>query len=164
MRTAFLFSERSTCARIKAGAVIADGGHILSVGYNGNASGKVHCYDFFYNEYQDSDAIETISFAEYTKLESFKERHREWSAEHELHAEANAIIWAARRGIQIENADIYTTWSPCLSCTKNILQAGIYRVFYSNLYDRPEGLKSLEILKSNNVEVIQMKVEGIDVS
>jgi len=132
------------------------GGHILSVGYNGNASGKVHCYDFFYNEYQDSDAVETISFVEYTKLDSFKEKHKVWSSEHELHAEANAIIWAARRGIRIEGSDIYTTYSPCLSCTKNILQAGIKRVFYSNLYDRPEGLLSLEVLKSNLIEVIKI--------
>ena len=159
METALLYATRSTCARIKAGAVIALGGHIISVGYNGNASGKVHCDDHFYDYYLKNvvESKKFGNFEDYTLSEDFKVIHKEWSNVHELHAEMNAIIWAARRGIAVENSDIYTTYSPCLFCTKAILQAGIKRVFYNKIYDRPEGLESLKVLKENGIFVEQIR-------
>lgn len=99
------------------------------------------------------------TYNEFAKSQEFKDLHREWSIDHELHAEMNAIIYASRAGIPIEGANIYTTYSPCIFCTKAIIHAGIKKVFYHTLYDRPEGMRSLEILKENNIEVTQLDPE-----
>jgi dCMP deaminase len=162
MKTALLYAERSTCIRIKAGAVISLGGHIISVGYNGNTPGKEHCIEHFEKEYEDLKKMGVVLASTWEQfLQSdwlLKNRHHEWALKYELHAEMNAIIWAARRGIAVEGADIYTTYSPCLFCTKAILQSGIKRVYYNQLYDKPEGQKSLEVLEENGIFVQQIKI------
>ena len=75
------------------GAVIVKDGRILSTGYNGTPSGYINCCDYWDNKY--------------TK------EHHEWSKLYEIHAEMNAIIWAAREGISIKDATIYVTLEPC---------------------------------------------------
>lgn len=165
MSCALKFAERSTCARIKAGAVIALDNHIISTGYNGNASGQEHCWDKFNTEWLIGHSHEyDISelgqgFEEYITTEEFKNKHREWAIEHELHAEMNSIIWAARRGISVYGGTIYTTYSPCLFCTKSLIHAGIKRVVYNKLYDRPEGISSIEILKENKIKVEELELK-----
>jgi len=161
MGCALDFAERSTCQRIKAGAVIAVEGHIVSTGYNGNAPGKEHCCDYFENLYYKEPALahSLPTYEDYLQSETFKKVHHEWALSYELHAEMNAIIYAAKRGIEINGADIYTTYSPCIFCTKAIIQAGIKKVYYHTLYERKEGLESLEILKNNNIKLFQIKLE-----
>jgi dCMP deaminase len=154
MRAAMLFAERSTCVRIQTGAVIAIDNRIVSTGYNGNAPGHEHCYEHFRNIWAQKHF--SLTWEEYVQSETFKEEHREWSLVHELHGEANAIIYAAKKGTRIEGGTLYTTYSPCLSCMKSIISAGIVKVFYHTLYDRPEGRESLEILKENDIEVFQI--------
>jgi dCMP deaminase len=99
------------------------------------------------------------TFEEYLQSDTFKQGHHNFALANELHAEMNAIIWAARRGIEIAGADIYTTYSPCIFCTKAIIQAGIKRVFYNVLYDRPEGQESLNTLLENNIVCQILKVK-----
>jgi dCMP deaminase len=66
----------------------------------------------------------------------------------EVHAEANAIAWAARRGISTEGATLYTTMVPCIECAKLIIQAGIKQVYTldktATAEDFPPGLALLE--------------------
>lgn len=108
---AFEFAKRSTCTRLGVGSVIADArGVILSSGFNGAVAGMPHC------NHDDDEPCKTS-----------------------LHAEANAIIWAARRGIAIEGQIIYCTHEPCYECSKLIAQAGIAEVHYSNGYERNSG-------------------------
>ena len=156
MRAAMLFAERSTCVRIQTGAVIAINNRIVSTGYNGNAPGHEHCYEHFKKAWAERHF--PPSWEEYLDSTIFREEHRKWSLIHELHGEANAIIYAARKGIRIEGGSIYTTYSPCLSCTKSIISAGITKMSYNILYDRPEGLESLKILKENDIEVFQIEL------
>lgn len=158
MQCALNFAERSTCQRVKAGAVIAVENHIVSTGYNGNAPGKEHCCDHWRSVYDREPALQYSlpTYEEYLKSDGFKQGHRNWAQKYELHAEMNAIIYAARRGIEIEGADIYTTFSPCLFCAKAIIHAGIKRVFYHELYDRPEGHDALEVLKENSIFIKQI--------
>ena len=160
MRCALAFAERSTCQRVKAGAVIALDNHIISTGYNGNAPGKEHCSDHFKNIYEKESALRYLfpTYEDYLKSDVFKDSHHNWATVNELHAEMNAIIYAARRGIEIAGSDIYTTYSPCIFCTKAIIQAGIKRVFYNILYDRPEGNQSIETLIENNIVCQQLKI------
>ncbi|MCK5535519.1 MAG: hypothetical protein KAI79_01765, partial [Bacteroidales bacterium] len=73
-----------------------------------------------------------------------------------LHAEANAILWAARKGYALEGATLYATFSPCVECSKLIAQAGIKRVVFSQYFRTREGL---DFLKACNIEVTQLTQE-----
>lgn len=159
MQAALLFSQRSTCVRVKAGTVISVDNHIVSTGYNGSGPGQEHCIDHFEKKFKRRGLYSSKEdeFNEWIKSESFKAEHREWHLKHEMHGEANAIIFAARRGVQIEGGTLYTTISPCLFCAKSIIAAGLKRVVYYDLYDREEGKDSLTLLKDNKIEIEQLK-------
>jgi dCMP deaminase len=124
-----VYERRSTCARIRVACTITKNGRSIVSGWNGVLAGSKHCCDHFPNY----DPV-TMDAA-----------HRQFSIENELHAEANAIGFAARHGIAVEGADLYVTYSPCLDCAKLISAAGIKQVFYKHRYDRtPEGILYLE--------------------
>lgn len=156
MKTALLFAQRSTCTRVKAGSVIVVDRHIVSTGYNGNAPGQVHCIDYFKKQHKKLKT--SLSFEDWTKTDEFKQSHHDWAIENELHGEMNALLFCSRKSISVEGGDIYTTYSPCIFCTKAIIQAGIKRVYYHTLYDRPEGHRSLEVLRQNKIHVEQVKI------
>jgi dCMP deaminase len=164
MLSALNFARRSTCCRVKAGAVIALDNHIISTGYNGNAPGHEHCESRFKNIwYKERTKLWEKGikgeFEDWIKTDDFKDLHRGWAIKHEFHGEMNSIIWAARRGISVYGGTIYTTYSPCLFCTKAIIHAGLKRVVYNKLYDRPEGHDSIEILKENDIDVYKIEVK-----
>ncbi len=102
-------AARATCDRKHVGAVIVKDKNILATGYNGSISGMPHC-DEMGHMIENDHCVATI------------------------HAEANAILQAAKHGTSIDGADIYITASPCWSCFKLIANAGIRRVFYGELY------------------------------
>jgi dCMP deaminase len=108
LSVAKIYAQRSTCLRRKVGAVIGDGGRVLSTGYVGSPSNAPHCTPD--NCTPAAPCLRTI------------------------HAEANSIAWAARKGISIEGATLYTTVSPCISCAQAIAAAGIGRVIYIEEY------------------------------
>ena len=132
-------ASASKCVSKSVGAVIVKDGRILSTGYNGTPPGYTNCNDYWDNKY--------------TK------EHHEWSKTYEIHAEMNAIIWAARKGISIEGATIYVTLEPCNHygktppCTEKILQVGISQVICGIRDPNPIAKGGLEILKSKGVEV-----------
>ena len=102
-------ATRSTCNRKAVGAVIVRGKTILSTGYNGSIKGADHCDDAGH-EMENDHCVRTI------------------------HAEANAIVQAARHGIRIENSEIYVTASPCYDCFKIIANAGINKIYFGEFY------------------------------
>jgi len=108
-------STRSTCDRKFVGAVIVRDKMILSTGYNGSIRGLPHC-DEVGHEMENGHCVRTV------------------------HAEANAIVQAAKNGVGIDGADIYVTASPCYNCFKLIANSGIKRIFYGELY-RDERIK-----------------------
>lgn len=108
-------STRSTCDRKHVGAVIVRGKTILSTGYNGSLRGLPHC-DEVGHEMENEHCVRTI------------------------HAEANAIVQAARHGVQIEGSEIYVTASPCYDCFKMIANVGIGAIYYAQFY-RDERIK-----------------------
>lgn len=112
MEIAKQVSTRSTCARKNVGAVIVKDKQILSTGYNGSISGLDHCDDAGHL-IEDGHCIRTV------------------------HAEANAIIQAAKHGIAIDGSYIYVNASPCFSCFKMIANAGIKHIFYNEFYREP---------------------------
>lgn len=133
------YAEHSSCAKYHVGAVITRDRRIISTGYNGVPGGQKHCSELFKN----------INF----KLDKIKsEEHHIWSLKNEIHAEVNAIGYAAKNEVLTNNATIYVTLQPCLNCSKAIVAAGIKRVVYKEAYTRePE---SIAFLQSAGVEVV----------
>ena len=114
-------ATRSTCNRKHVGAVIVREKTILSTGYNGSIKGLPHC-DEVGCEMVDGHCVRTT------------------------HAEANAIVQAAKNGIQINQSEIYVTASPCYECFKLIANAGINVIYYDEFYrDKRIIEKSKEI-------------------
>lgn len=124
-------STASKCVSKQVGAVIVKDGRILSTGYNGTPAGFTNCSEHWRGEYTDE--------------------HHEWSKTYEIHAEMNAIIWAARRGISIEGATIYVTLEPCADCSKNIIASGIKRIVYEKAYEHNHSEIISKFIKDNGV-------------
>lgn len=119
-------SARGTCERASVGAVIAQDGRIVSTGYVGSPSGLPHCTDVGCLPGPSGGCDRTV------------------------HAEANAIAFAARYGIATDGATLYCTHSPCRSCAKSIINAGIVRVVYEHEYRLGEGK---DLLRLAGIEV-----------
>lgn len=117
MSMAGIASMRSTCSRAGVGVVIARDGRVLSTGYNGAPAGMPHC-----------DHIHDLANG----------------CQNAVHAEANAIAYAARYGMKLEGAELFTTFSPCLPCAQIIINTGIIRVVYQIQYRLTHGIDLLE--------------------
>ncbi|WP_458700333.1 deoxycytidylate deaminase [Sulfurospirillum sp. 1307] len=130
-------ARASKCVSKQVGAVIVKDGRILSTGYNGTPSGYVNCCDYWDGKYTNE--------------------HHEWSKTYEIHAEMNAIIWAAREGISIKGATIYVTLEPCSDCSKNIIASGIKRIVYDKSYEHTNSKIVTKFIKDNGVIIEQIK-------
>lgn len=108
MGVAQMISTRGTCNRLQVGAVVSRDGRVLATGYNGPPSGLSHC-DHPAGDYEQA-IVRPCTDA--------------------VHAEANVIAFAARYGTAVEGADAYVTHSPCTSCAKLLINAGLSQVFY----------------------------------
>lgn len=126
----------SKCVSKQVGAVIVKDGRVLSTGYNGTPTGYQNCCDYWQGNY--------------TK------EHHEWSKTYEIHAEMNAIIWAARKGIPIEGATIYVTLEPCSECSKNLIASGIKRIVYEKAYEHTNSEVISKFIKDNGVVIEQI--------
>ncbi len=132
MDIARLVARRSTCLRRQVGAVLVKEKHILATGYNGTPSGITHC-------------AEVGCLRQQLGVPS-GERHELCRG---LHAEQNAIIQAAKHGVNIAGSTLYCTNSPCVICSKMIINAGVRKIVYLEGY--PDNL-SLEMLKEAGIE------------
>jgi dCMP deaminase len=128
MNIAHQVATRSTCTRKHVGAVVVRDKTILSTGYNGSIRGLPHCDDGGCMM-EDGHCVATV------------------------HAEANAILQAAKNGVRIEDSEIYTTASPCWGCFKLIANTGIRRIYYGEFY-RDE--RSLEIAALARIELVSL--------
>lgn len=133
MEMARLLAQRSTCTRRQVGALAAIEGRVLATGYNGVPSGQTHCIDRGYCV-TESDG----------------------GCQDSVHAEANLVAFAAKHGIALRGATVYTTCAPCIDCAKLLINAGIAQVVYGESYRDPRGLALLE---SSGV-VVQWYTDG----
>lgn len=129
MAIAVQVATRATCDRKHVGAVLARDRSILATGYNGSIRGLPHC-DEVGHMMEDGHCTRTI------------------------HAEANAIVQAARNGVRIDGAAIYVTASPCWGCFKMIANSGVMRVAYGEFY-RDE--KIFDVAKTLGIELVHVK-------
>ena len=116
LEMARIWAQNSYCKRRQVGALIVQGKMIISDGYNGTPAG-------FENNCEDEN---------------------DKTKPYVLHAEANAITKVAKSNNSSENATLYVTTSPCLECSKLIIQSGIKRVVFCDRYHNEDGLRLLE--------------------
>ncbi len=128
LRMARIWSENSYCRRRKVGAILVKDKMIISDGFNGTPSG-------FPNICESEDDV-TFPYV--------------------LHAEANAITKVARSNNSSEGSTLYVSTSPCMECSKLIIQAGIVRVVFSDLYRITDGI---DLLKKAGIEVEHMPLD-----
>lgn len=128
LRMARIWSENSYAIRRQVGCLIVKDRMIISDGYNGTPSG-------FENICEDENGV---------------------TKPYVLHAEANAITKIARSNNNADGATLYVTDSPCIECSKLIIQAGIKRVVYSREYRLTDGV---DLLKRAGIEVERMTIE-----
>ena len=125
LRMATIWAENSYCTRRQVGAIIVKNQMIISDGYNGTPSG-------FENICEDDDNL---------------------TKPYVLHAEANAITKVSKSNNSSDGATLYVTTSPCMECSKLIIQAGIKRVVFDEKYKNTDGL---DILKRAGVEMLNL--------
>ena len=130
LRMAMIWAENSYCVRRQVGALLVKNKMIISDGYNGTPSG-------FENNCEDEN---------------------DKTKPYVLHAEANAITKVAKSNNSSEGATLYVTSSPCLECSKLIIQAGILRVVFSEPYHMNDGV---ELLERAGIEVIKVNIEEL---
>ena len=134
LRISKMFSEFSTCLSRKVGCIIAsEAGHIISTGYNGTPRGTRNC-----NE------------GGCPRCNSFSKGGTDLGECLCSHGEENAITQAAYHGVRVPGGIIYTTFSPCLMCTKMIINAGLDEVVYNAAY--PLGDISIDLLTEAGVK------------
>ncbi|AEO97139.1 deoxycytidylate deaminase [Salmonella phage vB_SenM-AKM_NP4] len=166
LQIAYLVSQESKCCSWKVGAVIEKNGRIISTGYNGSPAGGVNCCDHA----DDQGWLITEKWSGLRQDEwkptrvglSSKHRaaHSAWSKVNEIHAELNAILFAARNGSSIEGATMYVTLSPCPDCAKAIAQSGIKTLVYCETYDKNEpGWDN--ILRAAGIEVFNVPKKSL---
>ena len=124
-------ASRSTCDRKHVGAVIVRDKTILSTGYNGSIRGMPHC-DEAGHLMENDHCVATI------------------------HAEANAVLQAAKNGVMIDKGEIYITASPCWTCFKMLANAGIKKICYGEFY-RDERI--FDVAKKLGIELKHIKVD-----
>ena len=139
MSIARVVATRSNCVKRKVGAVIALDRRIISTGYNGTPRGTVNC--------NEGGCPRCNAFAEGgTRLDECLCSH----------GEENSITQAAYHGVSVRGGTIHTTFSPCLTCTKMIINAGLAEVVYNASY--PLGETSLDLLREAGVKVRQIEL------
>jgi len=127
LEMAQIWAKNSYCIRRQVGALIVKGKMIISDGYNGTPSG-----------------FENICEDEHEKTKPYV-----------LHAEANAITKVAKSNNSSDGSTLYVTTSPCMECSKLIIQSGIKRVVFCDKYHNVDGLRLLE---RANIEIQHLKI------
>jgi dCMP deaminase len=138
MNLALDLAKRSHCVKAQVGAVLTKDTRIISIGYNGPPAGTHNCDEEFPVDGCPRDTKGSCSLA--------------------LHAEENAILYAAKNGSQLEGTTLYCTLSPCISCARLIFQSGIKKVYYHASYAQYKGLpvdEGVAFLIKFGIETVQ---------
>ena len=120
MELAVNLARKSHCVKMKVGAVLAKDTRIVSLGYNGPPAGTHNCDE----EWPEQGC----------------ERDRKGSCSLALHAEENAILYAAKNKVDLNDSVLYITLSPCLPCARTIFSTGIKKVYYLHSYAEYKGI------------------------
>lgn len=138
MTLAVIASSRSTCLRGCVGAVLVKDNRVLSTGYNGSPAGQPHCLDVgCLEDERGKGCLRTV------------------------HAEGNAVAWAARHGISLAGCTCYlSSYTPCLACANLLVQVGCVKVVYRTVY---RDDRALGVLQGAGVELVEFQGRLVNV-
>lgn len=131
MQIAELVATRATCDRLHVGAILVRDRMIISTGYNGSPRGTDHC-DKVGHYLVNSHCVRTV------------------------HAEVNVVIQAAYHGISTKGTILYTRYFPCENCVKVLINAGIEKIVYRELYKNIDQPFAKKLLKQANVKLVKL--------
>jgi len=149
MRAAHLFAERSTCNRGHVGAVLVANRRIIAHGYNGAPPGMPHCTDV---------GCECVTVEVHPHGPEDLGVVEGWveGCQRTVHAEANAIAYAAKAGVETEGSYMFCTHSPCRKCMELAACAGVVEI----IYDKPYRATPFELAPSMGIIIVGR--EGLD--
>ncbi len=145
MQLAEQLALRSHCVKMKVGAVLTKDTRIISLGYNGPPAGTHNCDE----EWPETGCL----------------RDSKGSCSLALHAEQNAILYAARNKVDMESTTLYVTLAPCIACARVIYSIGIKKLIYKNSYAEYKGIgteEGVEFLKKFGIEVLKYEQPAMD--
>lgn len=131
LQICMVMAQRGSCRRAQVACVITRDNRILSTGYNGPAKDQPHCSD------KNCDLTKSCKRA--------------------IHAETNAIAFAAKYGISLNGSTMYCLYSPCLSCAQLIVPTGVIKVIYNKTYHTDDGAGK-EFLESSGIILEQIEI------
>lgn len=129
-------AKRATCDRGRGGCVIARDRQVLVTGYVGSPKGLPHCDEVGHQ----------------MKTVTHEDGHQSQHCMRTIHMELNAICQAAKLGVSIDGATLYIKYTPCATCAKVLINAGIKRVVCEKRYHA--GAETEEILKHVGIELV----------
>jgi dCMP deaminase len=141
MGIAMAVRKRANCLASRVGALVVVEGRVVSTGYNGTPQGLTNCLDNGCPRCARPDKFKPGTSYDICLC---------------VHAEQNALLAAARFGITLQGGSVYTTLQPCFGCAKEMLQAGIKKVFYLHPWAHPD-----ETLKDDYDKILRHFPEGI---
>jgi len=149
LRIAREISKLSNCVSHKVGCVLVKDGRIVSMGYNGTPAGYINCDEKFGHLLWDGELPE-----------KHRSEHHRFSMAHEIHAEKNAMLFAAKNGIAIDGCTCYCTLQPCGMCIKEMCQVNVRRVVFIQEYDLRDGVDDElnEMARQAGIELEQIDV------
>src|SRR5699024_2139758 len=124
------------CTRLKVGAIIVKDNRLIASGYNGSVSDGIHCTDEGCLEV-DGHCVRTV------------------------HAEANALLQCAKFGVSTNDTVIYVTHFPCLHCTKQIIQAGVKKIYFAENYRNNPIAEQL--FDEANISYVQVTLTDVSI-
>lgn len=158
------FAEESHCLSKKVGCIIVKDNRIISSGVNGTAEGHKNCDDYWIKEFDKTDEAKSIikaakvypnihgstveeiniyynklfkeRYNEWLKSSEWREMHHKWAEEHENHAEVNALMYAAKKGIHLRGSTVFVSLEPCIYCMKALSLIEPEIIYYINEYDK----------------------------
>lgn len=138
MEITHVVAKRSTCLRRKVGAVLVRDRRILATGYNGPPKGLAHCAE--------------LGGCQREKMQVPAGERQELCRA--VHAEQNAIIQAAVHGVELQDACLYSTIQPCVTCAKMLINANVKRIVYEG--DYPDQM-AIQMLQEAGVELVRYR-------
>lgn len=138
-------AKRSHCVKMKVGAVIAKDTRIISLGYNGPPAGTHNCDEEWPEEGCPRSSKGSCSLA--------------------VHAEENAILYAAKNNVTVEGSTLYITLSPCLPCARMIYTSGVKKIYYLNSYADYKGIdldEGVDFLSKFGVDISRFPSKTVD--
>lgn len=137
-------SNLSKCAKHKVGALLVKDNRIISNGLNGSPSGFINCCDKF----EGCD----------THIEPAKSIHRDWAEKFEIHAEMNAMLYAAKHGVALNGTTLYCNLEPCFNCLKHAITVGVREIYYKHKHKyNLDSSAAFLLINKTGIKIIHLK-------